>query len=51
MVHQLSVWIGSWNVGNSVPCALHEWLPVSGDYDIVVVGTQVYTVTKNFAND
>lgn len=39
--HRISVWVGSWNVGNSVPCTLDDWLPVNGDYDIIAVGTQV----------
>lgn len=38
---QLSVFVGTWNVGNAPPQDnLTSWLPVQGQYDIIAIGAQ-----------
>jgi hypothetical protein len=41
--HKISIWIGSWNVGNTYPCALDDWLPAKQGFDIISVGAQECT--------
>eukprot|EP01127_Copromyxa_protea_P016406 TRINITY_DN4870_c0_g1_i2.p1 TRINITY_DN4870_c0_g1~~TRINITY_DN4870_c0_g1_i2.p1 ORF type:complete len:673 (-),score=67.40 TRINITY_DN4870_c0_g1_i2:37-2055(-) len=44
--HRISVWVGTWNVGNTSPCSLEKWLPSHGNYDIIAVGAQECTYTS-----
>ncbi|CAI5531594.1 unnamed protein product [Closterium sp. Naga37s-1] len=38
---RVSLFIGSWNVGNAPPAAdLSPWLPVSGRHDLIAIGSQ-----------
>jgi len=38
--HSINIWNGSWNVGNTPPQSLDDWLTLDSDYDLVVVGAQ-----------
>jgi hypothetical protein len=46
---KLNIWVGSWNVGNSLPCDLDEMLSFGlSDYDIIAFGAQVCLLLSFF---